>query len=45
MKKKYLILNVFLIFSGLNLLNSQTFETTQDSLSLEEKEKNLKKLR
>ena len=38
MKKKYLILNVFLIFSGLNLLNSQTVEITQDSLSLEEKQ-------
>ena len=39
MKKKYLILFIVLIFSGLGLLNSQTNELVADSLTSKENEK------
>ena len=38
MKKKYLIFNIVLFFSGLNFLYSQIDETVQDSITLEKKE-------
>ena len=38
MKKKYLILNIVLFFSGLNLLYTQLNETVQDSIRLEKEE-------
>ena len=39
MKKKYLILFIVLIFSGLGLLNSQTNELVSDSLTSKENDK------
>jgi len=38
LKKKYLILNTVLFFSGFNLIYSQIDETVQDSITIEKEE-------